>query len=441
MTENNLEIKKASDRILYVNKSKKAVILHKNQSIRSSLVNTLNNLGVSTINISICSGNSYDELSDLLVRKEPEIVICPSVIGDDDFKEILKMHEQIHPNRLSATFVIVSEDGSLAGGITKIEYFIDGYLVIPFTPQGINNSLLTIFEEKYEATKGQIAFNAARAEFIKEKYEEAQRLFQRAAAISEVRGVSYSFLGRIEEMNNNKEAALDYPKKGWVQRFRSYHCLSNLVRLNMELGYFDLAYSANQSFLKKYPVYPDHFPRIIKLAVATKNYDDILNLANFVSQAHLYSSAIQSYLAAGLVMGGRFLFENGRDEDALKAIDNALKANNSVNILKRSLSLVCQHYFKKDALQILEKYADEKTSEIDFLEMQLDIFFQFKDYSNALKTGQKLLDLNVKDSSSYCILIKSAVAADLSKERVESIIEKAAKRFPEKLNDFNLLAN
>lgn len=443
MDELDLNLKQASNELIESNKSLKAAVFHWNQPIRTSIINALNQLGLMATNISIVT-NDYEELNEIIKNKKPEIVICPDHYqqsSDDDltFKDALEIHESEVPDRLKGSFIILSEDNSKSGSTTKFEYLLDGYLILPITQVGVNNTLVDILQSKFKATKGMKIFNKGRELFIQRDFSAAKEYFTKAVDHKEVEGLAYCFSALVEERFQEFENAIEIYQRGLTLDEGNYLCLSNLVRCLLEQGKFQESYKVNVSFLEKYPINPDHFLRVIKLAVATKNYDDILGLVELVDQAHLYSKKIKKYLAAGLVMGGRFLFENERDDDALKAINSGLKVteNNPV-IVKTACKLIAKHYFASDAIKTLEKFANQGMTDSEFCDIQLHIYNDSEDFKNLLKAGQYFLDKShpANDVEIYFMILKAAKKQDLSKDRIHSIIGTASEIFPDQANFF-----
>lgn len=436
MPKDLFKLLRASNELFNLNRKLKGMVIHPNKTIRATIVQALSHMGMSANNITLLSGN-IEEIRNTMATIGPTVIVCNEFLDDTDFKEVLELHEKLFPYRLEASFIVLSEDGSISGATAQLEYFIDGYLSVPFTTQTLNNTLMEQFELKNKPAQGVVEFNRAREQFLLGKIIAAEKLFSEITYIESIAATCFAFLGLIEEMKGKKDKALEFLKIGVEADADNYISRANYLRVLESNGQFAEAYEQLQELLQRFPFAAHQIPSMVRLSIATNNHKDINDIFKALIRVHLLPDKVKKALSAGLVIFANTLLKDGDFNPAIEAMDNALKTYpSSTLILRKACLLFAEYDLKREAIGLLENFSNKKVSTEDFNEIQFEVLFKLKDYKSILKEIPNIMNGGITKSSIYEIIIQTAVASNLSENRVLDIVDKASKAFPEKKDLF-----
>ncbi|MBT3982224.1 MAG: hypothetical protein HOE90_12770 [Bacteriovoracaceae bacterium] len=429
--ENIFKILTPSKKMLEKMKAKRALVYHKNSTVRVAAARALSELGIPTQMTSICSG-SYQDLKEELEKEAPDILIVSNDIDGQTFEEILTIHEKLKSDRLEASFFLLSEDGSLSAALVQLDYFIDGFIVIPFTSQTLNNTIIERLEAKSSPSKPDRIFNAAREKFILEDYIEAYNLFESACQMDELQSMALYFLGKISLKKGDVDKALEYFADSYKHSDENYMCLAAYSKLLMDQKKFKESYEINKKFIDTFPIRPKFVRQTILLALANHKQDDIEELTEIIPTLRSVSQENNNILAAGLIICAKYLFEGGCEKPALKSIRNCFAlAPDRPQILEEGCIVLASNGHQKKAITILEKNSGIKMPKSVFLQIQMEIYYHSEDYDNILKIGQNIINAQTNGSRCHRIFLEVAGKMKLGENQIQRVLDDAKKKFPD----------
>jgi tetratricopeptide (TPR) repeat protein len=355
MINEDLKLIDITQQIFDLNRQKLGVVYHQNAMVRASVIGALCKMGMLAQNISIVS-EDFGELEKVIREKKPEVIVSQDYLENKDFRQILEKHEKLLPERLKTIFVVLTEDNSPAAASIVLEHFIDIFLAIPFTAQGLNNSLVEQFENKFRPALNLIKFEEGRSEFFKNDFEKAQKIFNEVDDPL-YKPLALSLLGIIASKSNQKDLALSYFHQGLKASPKNYISFKGALDLLIDKKDFVSAYDLNQQILQIFPFNPEQIPTLITLAIATKKYNEILELNNLFKELKHVSPKNKKYLAAGLMMGAQFLITQNKLNESKQSIQTAVALSpKSRTILIKACILLAEQKFKNESLAILSAF-------------------------------------------------------------------------------------
>jgi tetratricopeptide (TPR) repeat protein len=241
-------------------------------------------------------------------------------------------------------------------------------------------------------------------------------------------------LGIIANKSNHKDVALDYFTEGYKSSTKNFLSFKGALDLLIEKKDFASAYELNQRILQIFPFNPEFMPVIITLAIATKRYEEILELNNLFKELKHISPKNKKYLAAGLMMGAQFLISQKKINEAKQSIQTAVALSpKSRTILIKACILLAEQKFKNEALAILTGFTGDNLSKEEFIALQIEINHLCGDHAAVIKAYSEIMHQPMKESRYYQMIIEAAVVTKLSEKKMED----AKKYFPEWASQFS----
>mgnify|MGYP000022268147 CR=1 FL=1 len=126
--------------------NKKILIVDSSSSARTGMFKILNDLGVKTSQIKLCS--SFHTAEEEIKASKPEIVLTEYDLGKSCGLELLQSQRLSNPESKKSIFLLITGNTSQSAVARSAEEDIDGYILKPFTPEVLRKTII-LFYSRY----------------------------------------------------------------------------------------------------------------------------------------------------------------------------------------------------------------------------------------------------------------------------------------------------
>jgi len=227
----------------------------------------------------------------------------------------------------------------------------------------------------------------------------------------------------------------DY-SKGLDHNKIHYKCLVGLFEVMMKENQWVDAYDVVKRISRYFPANPQRLAQVLRLAIMTKNYDDIERYYQAFSTIDNRSDELIKYVCAALVVCGKFYLHGGHTSRALELfLKAAITANTRTKILREIVIALVDNGMAKDAKDYLNRFPAATQGSSDYAICDLLIMDRTVPATAVIQAGRKHLQAGIQDPMLYEILIKRSFAVGF-KDAAENMIHEACKVFPDKKDTF-----
>lgn len=416
---------------------KKVLIVHPSSSIRMTIRKVLTGIGVK--NHDITQTDLLEDAKKLIADERPNFIFSLLSADDESCIELAELSTRYCPNRLQGGFFLLTSDNSNSISSLMYEYEIDAIIAQPYTNQSLESAILNAVEPKIDPTPAfTVLCNGKEQLFLKDE-DRAYDIFTEATMIGKGVATAFYYLARIESLRNNAQDAISFIADGLKDNPRNYYCLSFGATLLYEEKKYAEAYEYAQKLIENYPVSPTRIPELIRLSIATQNYEDIVGFGELFKGLENLGGTVKRYIAAGLATCGRYLVQKDDFKRAEPILKEALSySNGKVMILE---NIVWSYCIAGELLQGRTLYhkmceafhIDEKRMK----EYELRMIHGFsEDIDETIQFGAKIISEGVHTFSIFKLVLDSMRGIERRKELREDIIHAAISKFPECKDEF-----
>jgi len=419
-------------------KNKKCLIVDPTKSLRTPIKKIFSDLGVSVQDI--FTVNTLLEATETLSSESPHFIVSQSKIDDTKVVEtLLPTHLSLRPNRLESGFFLISPENSLASAIAVLELEVDAFIAQPFTLKTILDTILKTLDKKIAPSQYKKKIEGVKEDIHREQLEKALSSVEESFEFSKNPGASYFYQGLINSKLPNKEKqAEESYLKGLDLLPNDYKLLNNLSHIYFEQQKFKDAYELNKKLRDKYPINPNSFPMIVKLAIHTANHQDILDICNFFKELEGLEEYIKNYISASLTICGRYFFSINKNDLGKDCLDQAIEICEKIEVFESIIELL----LKRREYSLITKYLDifnksthsKYSDKVTCFNIRMQI--ENGNLGKAFDLGNELLKKNSELPEAYALMIKVSKQSGKSKSYIDELIRDACKKFPDNKNLF-----
>lgn len=326
-------------------KDQHVLIVDPSNSTRKVLKMAMNQLGIPTGNIRATS--HFNEAIQYVLECPPRIIFTEFKIRDRFGLELLPYLDQLNIGNLDRCFIVVTENSRESAVAEAAEEDVDGYIIKPFSIDGLNAYVLATIKEKIRPSEYYQQIEIAKKLIENGKSADAVVLLEKVAAATTNPALAHYYLGMAYRSLNQKTNALNSFRTGLRYQKKHYKCLIGEFEILDELGQQKEAFIAAKALATEYPLTPNRLARMITLAVYTRQLDDlpgffelflkmenrtdelikIVSASMFVCAKH--QLAQNNYVNALAFFKKACVVSPNRNEFILKGIESFLAVNRS----------------------------------------------------------------------------------------------------------------
>lgn len=395
---------------------------------RSSIKKSLIGFGVPSGYIHMAE--TIQDAQRIIEASSPDILFVRHLHQMFKGEDLLNIHLKSNPNRLRASFFFITDDNSASSSCLTLEKEIDGILVTPFTIESINSTILKSLQKKIHPTPYNRTIEEGKEFIFRGEKDQALTFFRTAADMNKTPVLAQYFISYLIKDENLAEA-----ERLLIQNIemnpKHYKSLSLLADIyDQEKRYIE-QYEIEGKILEHFPLNPEKIPRLTKLSIINRKYEDIFNYTKVFGMIKNAGAMIQTYVAAGLATCGRFLIENGKLEDGEKAIVKSAKlCGGKIPILLNLAHSLLKMNKKDQAVQLYISHASEETENDEFKVGLFEIESFEVEPVQIFTNARKAYQAGLRDPRIYEIALRGLRDGRSNQTEIDKALGEAQKFFP-----------
>ncbi|MDR3608653.1 MAG: hypothetical protein P4M08_14920 [Oligoflexia bacterium] len=415
-------------------KSKKIMIVDAQSFSRATLAHTLVSLGASMSQITLHS--KFEAAQAAMATSVPDILLSEFDLEKGTCGlDLLVSQRRSNKYSKDSLFILITGNTSQAAVARAAEEDVDGYILKPYTVDGLRMALMKYAIEKAYPSPYTIKIDEGKKKIDTQEWDEAIQIFQGAADLDPKPSLAYFYQGAVEERKEVLEnAEIDY-RKGLEYNRIHYKCLVGLFDLFTAQNRTKEAYDIVRQISRYFPANPDRLATVLRLAVINEAYDDIENYYQLFKKLDRRDEKLVRYVCAALVVCGKHYLRKRVVSRAIELFDKAkITGMRNPRLLKEIiLSLLSYDQADKAGL-FLADYPPEYQGTPEFAALRYAIQEKNIPIGESLSQGRALISRGVSEYVLYAILIKRTLQAGFI-DHADALLAKALQQWPEKAEE------
>lgn len=417
--------------------SRKALIADPSGVTRSAIAQCLTGLGVKASNLSLI--DSYELAESEIAARNPSIVVCDYDLGKKCGLDLLQQQRRTQPNNRDTLFVLVTGNSSQSAVARAAEEDIDTYILKPFTAASLKASFVKAALLKINPPKYLQQIEKGKAALANGNYDEAMRLFGEARTLDVAPALACFYQGQTRLMTQLLEGAMSDYSEGLSHNNIHYKCLVGLYELHMQRNDPTRAYEVIRKISKYFPANPERISAVLRLAIVTKNYDDIDEYYQTFIQIDGRSEEMIKYICAALVVCGKYFLKAQQTDRALDFFKKAATtAAGRTRILKEIVINLSEHGLADKAQEFMKRFPMDSRTSPDFAAADFAIVNFTVPPRNVVDRGRDLIKMGSHHPYIYQTLIQRSLEVGLH-DLAQEFAQKASTHWPDQKDAFTAM--
>lgn len=412
-------------------KEMKVLVVSPHNSDRANWKRLFTQYGVNVNNF--FSASDIDEAKGILLNNKVQAVFTDYNIANESCLDLYRIHEEAFPYRSQCLFFVAAEGASVALAATVLEYDIDGFVVKPYNQKDLEENITASIMRKVRLTDSEKIIMSATADIRTKSFPTAEKKIERLKKVDPKNPNIIFLQGLYHSQIGNMELALESWNKALALEPVHHKSLCHLFDYLMQQKIYDEAYQHALVMCKKYPINPTRIPDLIRVSIATNNYNTIVNFCEMFLDVNsvIELEKIQNSIAAGLAISGKHLINIDKQKEiAEKASLKALELASKVSPIGCTAieNLFALKKFKK-VRQILDSIPNYDMNERLFL-LDIELVNLESGPTKACAYAQKIVDDGDASPAIYKSLIRFCIEIGKNESYVNEVIFKAQSLYP-----------
>lgn len=403
------------------------LIADTNASARASLASVLIRLGASPGQVALASG--YDDAEQVIAAKKPRIIFCDFYLGTRSGIDLLQDQRKFYADNQTCLFVVVSNNTSQAAVARAAEEDVDTFILKPYTMESLKRTLLQAVVSKLRPSDYMKLVLEGKQFLVMGQIDRAIELFDKAIDLDPKPTLACFYRGQAEVMKEALQVASSKFKEGLSYNKIHYKCLTGLYDILLGEKRYDEAYDVVKRVAQYFPANPKRLASVLRLAILTKNYEDIESYYRLFVLLDSRSEELVRYICSALNVTGKYYLSRQTKTRALELFEkSAVSSAGRTKFIRYIIETLLDYNMVQEAAPFLKRFPPESHAGEDYLSTE----YVLKAYEGApradvIQNGRKLVARGIESSLVYEILITHSVQAgyiDASEELFRVAIEK-----------------
>lgn len=398
---------------------------------RAILSQTFVDLGVPMARIGLAA--SFGEGEQMIREKFPDIVVCEyDLEAGRCGLDLLQTQRAANKEAKKSLFLLVTGNSSQAAVARAAEEDVDGYILKPYTLDGLRMSLMKFAVAKAYPSDYTKCIEQGKAEMEAKEFDKAMLSFARATNLEKKPSLAHFYRGQVEILKKAPAPAEADYNKGLSFNQIHYKCLVGMFELHVSQNRNKEAYEIVRQISKFFPANPERLSMVLRLAIMNKAYDDIDAYYKLFCKLEQRNGDLIRYVCAALVVCGKYYLQNKQKARAVEIFTKA-KATGArqPRILREIILSLVQVNMFDEAAVFLESYPVELTGSNDYQALKYIVSERSAPLGVSIQTGRELLKNGIVEFLVYKILIERSLQANFS-DHAGTLLEEALRVFPDK---------
>lgn len=417
---------------------RKIVIADEAASSRAGLAKTLVELGAKTININMAGNLQVAE--EEIARVKPHVVLCDYDIGRGLGLTLLQKQRQSQPETKSSLFILVTGNTSQAAVAQAAEEDVDTYIIKPYTLEILRRQMMKAAMAKIKPDPYFQTIDKGKELLLNGQIEEAMATFNAAMPLNPKPSLACFYLGQANLMKEALDQSHNHYNSGLNYNKIHYKCLVGLFELLQRRNQYIEAYDVVKRISQYFPANPQRLSSVLRLAIVTKNYDDIEGFYQTFTNMDTRSEEMIRYVCAALVVCGKYYLQKRFNTRAYSLFQKAAATGTGrTKILREIVVNLTSEKLANEAKEYLARFPAESRQSPDFIISEyLVLDLQYSDLK-SIDEGRKLIQAGIQDAIIFKTMIRRAATGNRLEALEHSLIQ-AKKLFPDQAREFDGIA-
>lgn len=408
------------------------LIVDKSSASRRRLTKTLVDLG--SKRHLIHSVAHYSEAIEVIDDRQPKLILSDYLVNGGSGFDLFKAYREKYPDEKKATLILITSNISQSAVAKAAEEDVDTFIIKPYTVQSLEQSLTNGVIGKLYPSMYIQKIEEGKEKLFAGKYEEALEVFEVAMQLHKQPSLAHFYHGQTKYfMENLEEATTDY-KKGLEINNIHYKCQIGLYELFMKEDKAFEAYEVVKNIAKYFPANPDRLKEVVRLAIKTKNYDDMDSYYNIFVELDERPDDVVNYVCSGMFIYGKHALLNNEKPKGKEVFEKvAISCAGMTKFLRAMVVELTTWEIFDDAQKLLSRFPSGTYDDYDY--MVASYLAESNNMTNNQKmtSGLEIYNAGHKDFNVFKIMI-DALKAEGFEDKAEDYLIEAQKLWPDKYN-------
>lgn len=379
----------------------------------------------------ITAAKRYDDAKEIIKRKKPQIVITEYFVEKKFGLDLLNIQKENLIMPEEKVFMMVTSKAEESIIAEAAEEDVDMILLKPFSRDTLLEYLLKMILAKVRPTDYRQVINSGKDHLVKQEFEPALNMFELAKAMESKPTLAHYYCGLSQKGLIDIKKAMSEFEAGLNFNPIHYKCLVGKFDILEELNDKKAAYDVVQEIIRNYPISPQLFTKIFKLAVHTQNFEDVETYYEIYKGIDRKTPELIKTVTGGLLVCGKFLLKTGAKPRATKVFRDAIL---SASLDQNCISIVVEALFEKNMAEEARSALELTPHDLKESEKYKIMDFKVTSISEptpvVVSTGLKYIKQGIRDVYLFETSIQKLIEVK-RKSAAEALAYKAIEFFPE----------
>jgi CheY-like chemotaxis protein len=415
-------------------RAKKITVVDSQASSRAALARTLVELGATIGQITLHS--SFAAAKVTIKETCPDILLTEfDLEGGACGLDLLVSQRKANNQSKKSLFILITGNTSQAAVARAAEEDVDGYLLKPYTLDGLRMSLTKYAVEKAYPGPYTMMIEKGKEKIESKDYEDAIKIFEDAKKLDPKPALACFYQGFIDAERKILSNAEGKYRSGLDYNKIHYKCLVALFELFMGQSRNKEAYEVVRKIARYFPANPDRMAAVLRLAVINEAYEDIESYYQLFRRLDHRNETLVRYVCASLIVCGKYYLQKKAVPRAVELFDKA-KTTGARNprLLREIISSLLQYDLSSEATAFLEAYPPEFQGSPEYAALKYAVTERDLPIGQSIDMGRDLIQKGVHEYLLYFVLIRRSLQAGLS-DHADQLIAEIMTAWPDKAED------
>lgn len=398
------------------------LIVDKNSSSRSRLLKIMSDLGCKRHMVH--TAGSLEESVQLIESKNIGIVLSDFfIIGGSGF-DLFKLVREKNPNNKKISLVLVTSNISQTAVAKAAEEDVDSFIIKPYTLQSIQENLVSTIASKVSPSEYILKIETGKDLIKEKKYTEALAILTEAMKLHPRPALALFYIGQAEYLKESVENAQASYNKGLSFNNIHFKCLIGLYDIFMKDDKYNEAYQVVKKIAQYFPANPDRMSQIVRLAIRTKNYDDMQFYYEVFTSLEERTENMINYIGAGMYIAGKFNLMNNKLDIAIRFFDNiAVSCSEFTKFTRSIISLLVEQGKFEEAEKYMARFPAGADQTSDYMISDFLILTKkLKNPSSLVKRGLDLYNKDIRDPQCMKAMIEAMKKSGYTEDKISPFL-------------------
>ena len=408
------------------------LIVDKNPSSRNRLLKIVSELGAKRHMIHTAGG--LEEAEAIIADCNVGIVLSEYMILGGSGFDLFKILRDKNPFKKDLCLILVTSNITQTAVAKAAEEDVDSFIIKPYTIQGIKENLVSTISQKISPSDYLLKVDEGKALLGEKKYSESITVLREACKLHPKPSLALFYIGQAEYLKNRLDEATNSYQAGLQHINIHYKCLVGLFELFMRENNHREAYQVVKKISKYFPANPDRLAQVVRLAIQTKNFEDMGLYYEIYTSLEDRADELTNYIGAGMYISGKYFLLNNNHELALQYFKNiAVSCSEFTKFLRAIITLLVEHDMTQEAQAFMKRFPPGTIDSADYRVCDFLITSKSNvDDGFIMKMGLDLYNRKIRDYECMKALIQAMVNSGQGQDRIEPLQHELTSLYPHK---------